>query len=216
MIFNSCISFTLISARLNINEGVMAIPAGPECSDNAREEKCSHPSRIHCLEISNRNQSIQTKYVTIRDILSCYEHLLWYANFCLTINKCCFSSSNHDIVLQMSFKKIQKINAGHLLGKKMYKTLFDKSYSKTGFSFDVQVYRALCMSTPGRYSSVGLNIAPAPTLVVPSTTSSATIVTEQEGTNRWMLMAVDKPTTPAPITTTFAVMTENTLQYCTA
>lgn len=194
----------------------MAIPAGPECSDNAREEKCSHPSRIHCLEISNRNQSIQKKYVTIRDILSCYEHLLWYANFCLTINKCCFSSSNHDIVLQMSFKKIQKINAGHLLGKKMYKTLFDKSYSKKGFSFDVQVYRALCMSTPGRYSSVGLNIAPAPTLVVPSTTSSATIVTEQEGTNRWMLMAVDKPTTPAPITTTFAVMTENTLQYCTA
>lgn len=72
------------------------------------------------------------------------------------------------------------------------------------------------MSTPGRYSLVGLNIAPAPTLVVPSTTSSATIVTEQEGTNRWMLMAVDKPTTPAPITTTFAVMTENTLQYCTA
>lgn len=113
-------------------------------------------------------------------------------------------------------KKIQNINAGHLLGKKMYKTLFDKSYSKKGFSFDVQVYRALCMSTPGRYSSVGLNIAPAPTLVVPSTTSSATIVTEQEGTNRWMLMAVDKPTTPAPITTTFAVMTENTLQYCTA
>lgn len=210
MIFNICISFTLISVRLNINEGVMAIPAGPECSDNAREEKCSHPSRIHCLEISNRNQSIQKKYVTIRDILSCYEHLLWYANFCLTINKCCFSSSNHDIVLQMSFKKIQKINAGHLLGKKMYKTLFDKSYSKKGFSFNVQVYRALCMSTPGRYSSVGLNIAPAPTLVVPSTTSSATIVTEQEGTNRWMLMAVDKPTTPAPITTTFAVMTENT------
>lgn len=180
-------------------------------------EKKSAP--IHHGSIALRyqtvNQSIQKKYVTIRDILSCYEHLLWYANFCLTINKC-FSSSTHDIVLKMSFKKIQKINAGHLLGKKVYKTLFDKSYSKKGFSFDVQVYRALCMSTPGRYSSVGLNIAPAPTLVVPSTTSSATIVTEQEGTNRWMLMAVDKPTTPAPITTTFAVMTENTLQYCTA
>lgn len=180
-------------------------------------EKKSAP--IHHGSIALRyqtvNQSIQKKYVTIRDILSCYEHLLWYANFCLTINKC-FSSSTHDIVLKMSLKKIQIINAGHLLGKKMYKTLFDKSYSKKGFSFDVQVYRALCMSTPGRYSSVGLNIAPAPTLVVPSTTSSATIVTEQEGTNRWMLMAVDKPTTPAPITTTFAVMTENTLQYCTA
>lgn len=181
------------------------------------QEKKSAP--IHHGSIALRyqtvNQSIQKKYVTIRNILSCYEHLLWYANFCLTINKC-FSSSTHDIVLKMSLKKIQIINAGHLLGKKMYKTLFDKSYSKKGFSFDVQVYRALCMSTPGRYSSVGLNIAPAPTLVVPSTTSSATIVTEQEGTNRWMLMAVDKPTTPAPITTTFAVMTENTLQYCTA
>lgn len=91
-----------------------------------------------------------------------------------------FFNSRH--LLKMSLKIIQKINAGHLLGKKMYKTLLDKSYSKKGFSFDVQVYRALCMSTPGRYSSVGLNIAPAPTLVVPSTTSSATIVTEQEGT----------------------------------
>lgn len=144
-------------------------------------------------------------------------HLLRYGIFCLTIEKCCFSSSNHDIVLPRSLKEIQKINAFRLsFRKKMYMKLFDKSYSNQGFSFDVQVYRALFMSTPGRYSSVGLNIAPAPTLVVPSTTSSATIVTEQEGTNLWMLMAVDKPTTPAPITTTFAVMTENTLQYCTA
>lgn len=98
----------------------------------------------------------------------------------------------------------------------MYMKLFDKSYPSEGFSFGVEVYRALCMSTPGRYSSVGLNIAPAPTLAVPSTTSSATIVTEQEETSRWMLMAVDKPTAPAPITTTFAVMTENTIQYCTS
>lgn len=130
-----------------------------------------------------------------------------------------FFTSKHDIFLPGSSKEIHKINLsslGHLLGGKMYMKLFDKSYPSQGFSFGVEVYRALCMSTPGRYSSVGLNIAPAPTLAVPSTTSSATIVTEQEGTSRWMLMAVDKPTAPAPITTTFAVMTENTIQYCTS
>lgn len=104
-------------------------------------EKKSAP--IHHGSIALRyqtvNQSIQKKYVTIRDILLCYEHLLWYANFCLTINKC-FSSSTHDIVLKMSLKIIQKINAGHLLGKKMNKTLFDISYSKKGFSIPSPLY----------------------------------------------------------------------------